>query len=794
MAVQRSALQISVPAIGFRRWVPRIRAGVGRMGLRVSSWVGLWSGCWLVCWMGLWVSLGWPVALGASVVDSAVVDSTVVDSTVAEATDTTEVPGCYPLDAGFWPTLRALPPGVIEAEADSLQAQREVDLQVWGDVRLFADGLRVVTPRAEYFVPEGRLDFTGLTEVFDGEFKVQAGAGQYWLQQERGEFTEVTYWIRSRLARGSAARFEQSGPGQFQLRDASFTTCPENRESWVLSAQRLRLDQERGRGHAYHVGLRFKNVPLFYFPYVNFPIDDRRQSGLLTPSVGYSTVGGFDLALPWYWNIAPNYDATLTPRWQVRRGLLLGSEWRYLQPWFSGVVDLDVLPDDALTGTDRHLIRWRQEARLAPNLALKIDATDLSDAEYLRDFGNNLFTTSASVVERRGELVFTQPQWRLTGRVQGFQVLDPTLSPAGRPYQRLPQLLFDGAQTLDSGLFTNLRAEWVQFQRSDSVEGSRFDFLPTLGYRVDQGGFFFEPKVSWRLTDYRLTGREAAGERRLQRNVPSVSADAGLIFERGLASGNLQTLEPRFFYGYVPYRDQDAFPLFDTVDREFSFDSLFSTRRFSGSDRVGDTHQVTTALTSRVLDPGSGHEMVSVSAGQIAYLTDRRVRLRPDQPDLSDSRSDLALELQWAMRPGWRARGSVIFDTERERSRLTSGLLSYRPQERAWLNLGYRQREGVLEQTDVSMIWPLTSRVQGITRWNYSLRDDRSLETLAALEYRSCCYAVQFAWRRFLKDAEGSYNNAVYVQLTLNGLTRLDSGLDNLLREGIAGYDTLDSR
>jgi len=724
------------------------------------------------------------------------------------------LPGCPVLPESFWPPLRELAPGVIEAEADRVQAQREQSLHATGDVRLFAPGLRVVAPELMYSMPDGRLDLTGNTEVFDGEFKVQAGGGSYWPELERGSFHDVTYWIRSRRARGSATEFIQSGPGQFQLREARFTTCSEARESWVLSAQRLRLDQESGRGHAYQVALHFKEVPVFYMPYVNFPIDDRRQSGVLTPAMGYSSVNGLDLALPWYWNIAPNYDATLTPRWQTRRGLMLGSEWRYLQPRFNGIVDLNVLPDDNLTHDDRYLFRWRQQARLAPNLDLNIDATDLSDQDYLRDFGADLFATSASVVERRGELVYTQPHWRLTGRVQGFQNLDPTLAPTERPYQRLPQVLFQSARSLDSGVFGSLRTEWVQFDRSDSDTGSRLDILPILGYRVDHGGYFFEPRLSWRFTQYDLSWANNAsmiddldrgpggsvggamfhGDSSPRRVVPTVTADAGLIFDRWLASGSLQTLEPRVFYGYVPYRDQDAIPIFDTVERDFSFDSLFSATRFSGGDRVGDTHQITTALTSRVIDPDSGSERLSVSVGQIAYLEDRKVRLDPEQVTLEDSHSDLALEAQWSMVPGWRAVGSVILDTDRDRSRLTSGLLSYQPLERARINFGYRHREDLLEQTDVSFIWPLTRQVQAIGRWNYSLRDDHSLETLSALEYRSCCYAVRFAWRRFLKDELGAYNNAFYVQLTLDGLTRLDTGLDNLLREGIAGYDSFGSR
>ena len=699
----------------------------------------------------------------------------------------------------FWPELRSLPSGVVEVEADEIEATRGETVRARGDVRLFADGRRVDADFIEYLIPKQIVEIPGHTRLFDGDLLVQAERGRYRIDQETGDFEGIAYWAQSFNARGTAETAAQEGPGRLRLTGGSFTTCPENKDSWWLYAGRIQLDQESGRGHGYDVRVHFKNVPILYTPYLNFPIDDRRQSGILTPSGGYSSRTGLDLAVPWYWNIAPNYDATVTPRLLSRRGLMLDTEWRYLRPRMRGQLDLAALPGDRQADTDRYMVRLQHQASLAPGLALVVDATDVSDQAYYQDFGTSVFVTSTAVVERRADLIFDRPNLRLTGRVQDYKSLDPTLPASREPYRRLPQILLQAGAARESGLFWDLRSELVRFDRRDSVSGMRFDLEPEIGFRHDAGGYFIEPRFALRHTGYNLddvaAGDVAAGgDRSLTRTLPQFGLDGGLIFERWRDDGSLQTLEPRVFYGYVPFRDQDGLPLFDTAEREFSFDSLFTTRRFIGADRVGDTHQVTTALTSRIIDPGTGTERLRLSAGQITYLDDRRVRLDPADPPSRENRSELAAEASARFGRGWQTQASVIFDTARDRARLATLGLTYHPHQRALLNLGYRLREDRIEQTDISGLWPINDRLQAIGRWNYSLFDDRTIELLGGLEYRSCCYGVRIALRRYLSDSDGEYNNAIYVQLTLDGLARLDTGLDDLLREGITGYERFDNR
>jgi LPS-assembly protein len=349
---------------------------------------------------------------------------------LASATATAEYLSSCPVPApSFWPELRSLPPDVIEIEADEIESTRGEIVRARGEVHLFAEGRRLDAEAIDYLIPSQTVETMGRTRLFDGDFLVQAEAGRYQIDDELGEFEDIDYWMQSRRARGSAELAARDGPGLVRLSGGSFTTCPEGKDSWWLYAGRIRLDQESGRGHGYNVRLHFKNVPIFYTPYINFPIDDRRQSGILTPSGGYSSNSGLDLAIPWYWNIAPNYDATMTPRLLSKRGLMLDTEWRYLRPRMRGQLDLAVLPNDRVADDDRYRARLQHRSSLAPGLALVVDATDVSDQNYFQDFGTSVFVTSTAVVERRADLIYNRPNVAADRKSPGLQVAGPDPRP-----------------------------------------------------------------------------------------------------------------------------------------------------------------------------------------------------------------------------------------------------------------------------------------------------------------------------------------------------------------------------
>ena len=699
---------------------------------------------------------------------------------------------CPVVPAEFWPELRSLPHDMIEVEADSVDSVRGERIEARGDVQLFALDRRLDSDWIDFYTETRRVETRGRSQLFDGDLLVEAGDSWYQLDSDEGEFSDVRYWLRSRNARGGADQAAQLEPGKIQMSEARYTTCPESNESWWLTGSDIRLDQESGRGDARNVTLRFKDVPVFYTPYIQFPIDDRRMSGILMPSAAITSRHGLELAVPWYWNIAPDYDATLTPRVMEERGVMLDTQWRYLRPRHDGTLDLRYLPDDQKFGDDRYLIAWRQKARPIPNLRTDIDINDVSDTEYFRDFGSDVFSASTAFATRRATAAYDWTHWRLRGQVEDYKTLDPNLPERSKPYQRMPQLVLTGGQSPYPGLDVDLTSELVRFDRKDSLTATRFDVYPKAGFRWEKEGYYLEPKAGLRFTGYSLDNVEPGTETSLTRTVPDFTLDGGMFFERWLDRGMIQTLEPRMFYGYIPFRDQDAIPVFDTSERGFRPDTLFNIQRFVGPDRVGDTHQITAALTSRLIDPLSGTERLKLTAGQIYYFDDRKVRRNPNQEPLDAGRSELVLGAEAEFGQGWQIQSALQYDPDESDISRGDVALSYRPNEKALFNLGYRYQQNRIEQTDVSALWPLNRRVSAIGRWNYDVLEGRDLELLAGLEYRSCCYGMRVAVRRYLLNSSGDYDNGIFFQITFRGLSQIDTGLDELLRNGIAGYGRFD--
>jgi len=704
--------------------------------------------------------------------------------------------GRWGLCAGLpdWAQMPPLPDSLDAATrftADAAEMQRDGLATLTGDVVMHHGEQTVFADRMVFEEATGRMEAEGNLSMVSPELAVRGTRMESNLDTGQGSILETEYYLPPQHGRGEATRIDRPDDDTLVLHDATYTTCDPGKNHWLLSASRVTLDEPEGEGRASHVVLRLANLPVMYMPWISFPITEERKSGFLAPSIGNSDKRGFELETPYYWNIAPNYDATFTPRYMSDRGLQLNGGFRYLTPRSNGDLQLAWLDDD-LYQDDRWQGRWRNTTRPSARTRLDIDLNGVSDKQYFDDLDTSLDVVSTTHLQQRADARWYFDQGDLLLRVQNYQTVSETLTSVQYPYRRMPQLLLnagipDGALGLDYGL----RAEWVQFDHDDRVTGSRLDLKPSIGLPLRTPGSFLEPRVTGRYTAYRLDDSVPEDAREPDRFVPTASIDSGLIFEREASARTLQTLEPRLFYLYTPYRDQDDLPLFDTGELTFTFAQLFREDRFSGPDRVGDANQLSLALTSRFLDTASGRERFRASIGQILYFEDREVTL-PGQPQDSRSQSDLAAELGARLGDHWRMDGSLLWDPETEQTARGSTRIQYRRDGQHVVNLGYRYRQDDIEQAELSFGWPLARRWNAVGRWIYALDDNRDLEMLGGVEYDSCCWKARFVARSYVTDGGTEYNDAIYFQLVLKGLTGVGQKIDELLEEGILGYELQD--
>lgn len=699
------------------------------------------------------------------------------------------------------PLSFAAPPDeltVIDADGAVLEPDRNRIL-FSGDVAVRRQQRMLEADEVTY--DEGSEELTARGRVYfeQPRFRLTADHARFNLAREEGEMSGVGYRLTDRGARGKAARARLQDPQRSHLEQVTYSTCAPGDDAWQLEAAQLDLDRETGTGVARDAKLRFKGVPFLYLPYASFPIDDRRKSGFLVPSIGSSERSGFDLATPYYFNIAPNMDATLTPRYLGRRGLLLGGEFRYLQPRHSGRIRAEVLPRDSAVAAGENSTRgafsYQASGTPAPRWGFDVDLNYVSDDRYLDDLGNSLAVTSARQLERRGDLTYAGDGWTALARAQYFQTVDPAIPDADRPYIRLPQLLFDLDRPDQAGGLTYLlRAEYVNFDHSNDtlVRGQRFDLAPALALPLVRPWGFLTPKATLHYTSYLLENQQPGWDDTPDRTLGTLSLDGGLFFERDTSwfdTAMVQTLEPRLFYLYTPYQDQSELPDFDTAMVEFSFASLFRENRFSGSDRIGDANQLTAALTTRTLSGETGQELFRASIGQIVYFRDRLVQL-PGIPVMDDGASSLVGELAARMGDRWSSRASIQWNPYKESGATEKAAVSlhYQDGDERIANLAYRLTDQVLEQTDLSGRWPVTPQVSLVGRWTYSLRNRVTNLAFAGIEYDACCWRIRLVAQQLLTGIDAEPTNSVLIQFQLKGLASLGQRVDDYLEQNISGY------
>jgi LPS-assembly protein len=660
-----------------------------------------------------------------------------------------------------------------------------------GDLSLRADQLKLNRMTRE-------VDASGGVTAIRPDLRIGGSAAQYQLDSRTGRLEGVEYRVPAIRARGTAQTAELLAGGKSRYEDISYTTCRPGNSDWLLTASSLELDHDAGIGTADKAKLSFLGVPILYVPTMTYPIDDRRRSGFLLPSVGYSDSNGFDLSVPYYFNLAENYDFTFAPRILTKRGLLLGGELRYLTETSQGELAVELLPNDSeFDGSEqiRGAISLLHHTQFSDRSSGNVRFGQVSDREYLSDLGNNLAATSKTHIEQTGELRYRAETWSLLGRVQQHQTIDEAIARNDRPYARLPQVRLDLYDDRGlGGTAYHLQAEYVNFHRdNDSVRGHRMDLFPAISLPLRNSWGFLIPKAGARYTAYDLTDQAAGQDSSPSTASAMFSLDSGLLFERTadyFGSSSVHTLEPRIYYLHVPSNDQSDQPIFDTAEQDFSFDRLFRENRFSGADRFGDANQLTLALTSRYLSLHSGEELLRASVGQIVYFDDREVTL-PGQPTETESSSPVVAELSGRIGPGWRATAGIEWDPHAGGDGNIDQALaqvSYRGPEGRAFNASYRMRDNEIEQTDIAGVWPVNDTLSVIGRYNHSLRDDRLLEAVAGFEYRSCCWRFRSLLHSYANGTDDDQNVGVLFQLELNGLGRLGDNIESVLERSIYAY------
>src|SRR3989344_3376204 len=668
-----------------------------------------------------------------------------------------------------------------------------------GDQRLSAEQLR-------YDKATSLADATGNVTFQDSSgASFQTQETHINLESRLGYAGPSYFRLENAGARGDAERIDFEGPDHTRLTGVRFTTCAPGQDSWFLKMRELKLDTQEDIGTAYHSSVNFQGVPIFYLPYLSFPISDQRKSGFLMPRIGQSSNRGLELETPYYFNLAPNYDYTLTPHYMSLRGLQWQNEFRYLTRHSEGGFNLEVLPHDRMNSTDNRAVvtpqhqgdnrvaaTYKHKQIFNPLWSGNVDLRGVSDKEYLNDFGDNLNITSQTHLPQNAEIDYRGPLWTFSTRAAAYQTIDPTIALTDRPYARLPQLnLLLNLPATPNRMNYYFESEAVNFERSVGITGERLNLSPALSFPLENSYGFVTSRIGVRHIAYHLSN--ATDETpTLTRGV--FSLDSGLIFERDSRWGErryTQTLEPRLYYLYLPRKNQDALPNFDTGAADLSFSNLFRDNRFAGGDRLGDSNQVTAALTTRFIDEKDGAERGRASIGRIYYLADRQVNL-PAGPS-GTAASDVVGEATATLIGHWHARTDAQWNRMDDHMQKDNFYLQYNPAKNRIVNVGKRFSRNDLEQADLSTEWPIAGRWTFRARSLYSLRDHRNVDSVAGVEYNACCWALRvMGSRRLLIDTlhnnDASQVKSIMLELELTGLSKLGHVPDSPLRESVFSF------
>jgi len=686
--------------------------------------------------------------------------------------------------------------GPATIDAQSIEGVAELEVTARGRVEFQREDLTIYSEFLRFNQEFGRIEADGGVRLQRGVDRFFGPRLRYNTQDDTGVFEEPTFLMgRGQSARGGAERLEFLGKDRLRLARASFTTCEPGNESWRIEARELELDYENEEGKARDMRLRLLDTTIFALPFASFPLENRRKSGFLAPYISNNSRRGIEVGVPYYFNLAPEQDLTVTPIYMSKRGEQLKTNYRYLERNYSGQLRLEVMPQDDVLKRARSGLTFQHEQQFSPNLSGRADLNRVSDDRYFVDLTTAVRAVSVGNLQREGQLnygdTFYGMPGYLQGRVQRFQTLQDPLSPTVSPYHRVPQINFGASRTeLAERFDLAVPGEYVRFAHPSLVEGTRSSFNPAVSMPLLAPGYFVTPRLGMRSARYDLQRTAAGQPGRQSVNVPWASLDAGLIFERGtkLLGDNLtQTLEPRLFYVYAPFRAQDQIPLFDTALADFNYAQLFSENRFAGGDRFGDANQLTVTATSRLLG-ANGQELLRATLGQRYHFKNERVGLSAATPLRSRDQSDILASVGGRLAQAWSFDAAVQYNPQMSRAERYSVSARYAPEIAKVVSASYRFNRDLLRQVDLSGQWPVQAGWYAIGRYNYSFRDRRLLEGLAGVEYNGGCWVFRGVFQR-IQAASQTTSTGIHFQIEFNGLGQI--GLDDtvdFLKRSVPGY------
>lgn len=714
---------------------------------------------------------------------------------------------------------------VLERAGDVLSADRVVYRQLEDEVEAVGN-VRLSSPKSEMSGPRLRM----VMEASTGEFESPAYSIRHKpapveeaaltilglpAMSESGQVLATTGRKLDRpeiTGSGVAKRLEFRGKDLYRLDDATYSTCSPGKRDWEIYVDTLDLDYVGEEGKGRNAVVRFKDTPIFYLPWMSFSLNNQRKSGFLPPTIGSTSKSGLEITAPWYWNIAPNMDATITPRVMTRRGLQLSTEFRYLldssynrnhaTPGMPlpdmGQVRLEYLPDDKLAGRDRYGYAITHTQNLGNGLTGALNLNGVSDDNYFSDLSTRVAQVSQGNLLRQGILNYGGPWYSASLNLQTYQTLQDLVT----PYRRLPQITASAFRyDLPHGLAFNVNAEYVNFDHPTYLLGRRTTLYPQLSLPLATAAFTLTPKIGIHSTQYSLDqlqrpgqgGSWAGAPDSQSRVLPIFTVDGNFVMERKLdwfGKSLVQTLEPRAYYVYIPHRDQSRIPIFDTGISGFNYAQMFSENRYAGGDRIGDANELTLAVTSRLIDPGSGANLLRATLGTRYYFRDQSVTLPPNEPLRTERSADILATLTGQVLPHTYADIGWQYNPRDARTdRLTLGG-RYRPEAGKVINASYRYARDLLGQMDVSAQWPLSGGWHGVGRYNYSTKERRIIEVIGGLEYDAGCWVGRFVVQRLATIADRP-TTALFFQLELNDFSRIGSNPMQLLRRSIPGYGVI---